>query len=134
MQRTKKVRFSPLNNSAEIPLLSPQQKKALFMSPQDYEKSRKDARIYRFCPLNTSANPKHCPYFTYKCYNQKNNTCFNVYDMNDFIPAAVNAPLDRKQILLNQQFKQKLDQWVAARQARQLRLRKQRAKKVLLGH
>jgi len=131
----KTVKFSETSSIVEIPYRTQQQKKQLFTTGFEQNVSRKAASVSRTCPVHTITNRNQCPYFTYKCYEQRTNKCYNMYDSNDYISGVgPDAPkiLPRHQVIRNQQFKNILDKWVQDQKARQLRERKARAKAVLM--
>ena len=131
----KNVKFSDTSSIMEIPYRTQQQKKQLFTSGHEQAVSRKAASVSRTCPVHTITNREQCPYFTYKCYDQRTNKCYNMYDSNDSISGVgPDAPkiLPRHQVIRNQQFKNTLDKWVQNRKARQLRESKARVRAVLM--
>ena len=121
-----RVKFQPTPEvyTSFQPQLTPKQKQELFTTDAEYRSAKAKAAFHNYnCPYGSVVDHDQCPYFTNVCYHNESNTCMNIYDhtnQNPFPVASFSSrPLNRKQTLDRQQFRQRMLRWEQARKVRQ---------------
>jgi len=109
--------------------LTPKQKQELFTTDAEYRSAKANAAFHNYnCPYGSVVDHDQCPYFTNVCYHNESNTCMNIYDHQNPFPVASfsSRPLNRKQTIDRQQFRQRMLRWEQARKVRQKKQKKDR--------